>query len=328
MPGWEDQVSHGVNWSNLKGSSSAPPLVSVVVPTYNRRELVVETLDSIIGQDWPRLEIILVDDGSTDSTASYVREKYGTRVRVLEQRNHGPSIARNVGFREAQGLYLTSMDSDDIMPPGSIRSRVKALVEHGQADAAYGRPIYQRRNGKWRHRAVPPADDKEAWPEGDLLLRYAVEPFFRHTDVLFHRKLRPDDGELYPPAMGKNEDYIMVLKLCARAYFVPCYAVTTLVRAVAGADRLRFRYDRIVQEDVTMIERAIANDAVLSNRLQAVIRKVRARHLRGIADAAWQLGKGRVYRRYARMAKEADAEALAGWKHLRRYLLSFFQFRQ
>ena len=88
------------------------PRVSVVIPTYNRGNLIGQAIDSVLAQSYSDFEIIVSDDGSTDDTAARVA-RYGDRVRYVRTANGGVAHARNVGTREARGDYLAYLDSDD-----------------------------------------------------------------------------------------------------------------------------------------------------------------------------------------------------------------------
>jgi glycosyltransferase involved in cell wall biosynthesis len=102
------------------------PLVSVVIPTYNRAEIICRTIDNVFQQTYRNLEIIIVDDGSTDETHLSLN-KYGDRIRVLTQRNLGPAIARNNGARAAQGEIIAFQDSDDLWQTSKLERQVALL---------------------------------------------------------------------------------------------------------------------------------------------------------------------------------------------------------
>lgn len=104
-------------------------LVSVITPTYNRAYCLGRTLDSALAQTYPHLEIVLVDDGSSDNTGELVRARYGhdPRVRYLHQENGGVSAARNRGLREARGDYLAFLDSDDVWKPWKLQAQLACL---------------------------------------------------------------------------------------------------------------------------------------------------------------------------------------------------------
>jgi CDP-glycerol glycerophosphotransferase (TagB/SpsB family)/glycosyltransferase involved in cell wall biosynthesis len=109
------------------------PVLSVVVPVYNVEAYLRECLDTVLTQSLHNLEVIAVDDGSTDGCLEILREfeRRDARVRVLTQPNSGQGIARNVGVEHAQGEFLTFIDSDDTIPPGSFEHMVDTLRRSG-----------------------------------------------------------------------------------------------------------------------------------------------------------------------------------------------------
>jgi glycosyltransferase involved in cell wall biosynthesis len=104
----------------------SPSLVSVVIPTYNRAEILPATLKSALSQTYSAIEIIVVDDGSTDGTAAVV-EKYGECVRYLQQAHQDAKSARSRGINASTGDYLTFLDDDDLMAPTKIERQVAVL---------------------------------------------------------------------------------------------------------------------------------------------------------------------------------------------------------
>ncbi len=105
------------------------PLVSVVIPAYNAAATLDECLESVMGQGYPELEVVLVDDGSTDDTALVVK-RFGDRVRYVYQRNAGLAAARNTGHREARGEFVAWLDADDVCEPYRIALQAEYLAAH------------------------------------------------------------------------------------------------------------------------------------------------------------------------------------------------------
>jgi glycosyltransferase involved in cell wall biosynthesis len=110
----------------MKESSVEQPLVSVIIPAYNRAHTVVDTIDSVQRQTYPNIEIIVVDDGSVDNTQE-VLGRYGSRIRNIHQENAGQMAARNRGIREARGEIITFLDSDDLWLPTCVERHVGVL---------------------------------------------------------------------------------------------------------------------------------------------------------------------------------------------------------
>ncbi len=107
------------------------PVVSVVIPTYNHAEYVLDTLASVFGQTFTDYEIIVVNDGSPDDTTARLRPlAEAGRVRYFEQANAGQAVARNRGFAEARGEFIAFLDDDDLWPPDKLAWQVAAMREH------------------------------------------------------------------------------------------------------------------------------------------------------------------------------------------------------
>jgi glycosyltransferase involved in cell wall biosynthesis len=103
------------------------PLVSILIPAYNAEDWIASTLQSALGQTWPRKEIIVVDDGSRDRTAEVARRFASKQVAVISTENRGLSAAVNYGFRLSQGDYIQELDADDLLGPDKIERQLAAL---------------------------------------------------------------------------------------------------------------------------------------------------------------------------------------------------------
>ncbi len=105
------------------------PKVSVIIPTYNRSHYVGEAIDSVLGQTFKDLEIIIVDDGSTDNTKQ-VLKNYASRIQYIFQEKKGRAEARNQGMMAAKGEYITFLDDDDIWWPNKLQKQIIFLDAH------------------------------------------------------------------------------------------------------------------------------------------------------------------------------------------------------
>lgn len=111
-------------------------LVSIIIPVYNSANTIEKTLESVLIQDYHNIELIVVNDGSTDNTEEIIK-KYGKRIKYFYQENAGVSTARNLGFSKSNGKYIQYLDSDDLLAKGKLLKQVLAL-EKNDADVAYG----------------------------------------------------------------------------------------------------------------------------------------------------------------------------------------------
>ncbi len=114
------------------------PLFSVIIPTYNRAELLARALESVYAQTFTDYEVIVVDDGSTDGTEDLVKT-LGNRMRLLQQPNLGPGAGRNLGANHAQGDYLAFLDSDDLWFPWTLGSFANLIAHHQSPAILSGR---------------------------------------------------------------------------------------------------------------------------------------------------------------------------------------------
>ena len=114
-----------------------PPLVTVVTPSLNQGDFIRATIESVLAQDYPGLEYIILDAGSTDQTASVVSD-YASRLTFIQEPDRGQSHAINKGFRRARGEYVAWLNSDDIFLPGAVSRSAAELERERHLGAVYG----------------------------------------------------------------------------------------------------------------------------------------------------------------------------------------------
>lgn len=156
-----------------------PTLVSVIIPVYNGEKYIRCAIDSVLKQDYQSIEIVVIDDGSSDSTLQILNE-YGDKVSIYQQPNKGSAAARNLGIKMANGTYIAFLDADDYWFPGKISAQMQALRATG-CRMAYTRFLF------WH------ADTDNGWPDPASVLfqdRLAfkpgskVEPKWVYADLL------------------------------------------------------------------------------------------------------------------------------------------------
>jgi glycosyltransferase involved in cell wall biosynthesis len=134
---------------------SPVPLVSAIIPTFNRAAFVGRAIDSALDQTWPNVEVIVTDDGSTDNTAG-VLAGYGDRIRVVSQRNQGLSAARNAAIEASSGSFLALLDDDDEWLPERLAVQMPYMLDNANAGLVGGSAVVIDTAGKPlpRRRAV------------------------------------------------------------------------------------------------------------------------------------------------------------------------------
>lgn len=136
---------------------TSQPLVSVVIPVYNGERYLEEALQSAFDQDYPHLEVVLVDDGSTDRSADIARSFAG--LKYLSQPNQGPAAARNTALSYVTGDLVTFLDADDLWPGNRVRLQVDFMLENPDIGFAFGRC----------HAFLEPGTPRPPWLSEDAL---------------------------------------------------------------------------------------------------------------------------------------------------------------
>lgn len=174
---------------------ASPLRASVVLPTFNRRSLVRQAIDSVLAQTEPGFELLVVDDGSTDGTADELEERYGRepRLRVLRKLNGGSASARNLGIDEARGPWIALLDSDDVWDPTYLERQLVHAANHPTADAILAD---LRLEGPWQ-RGEPTVFARPGWRPPDSMGAMLAGAWALPTATLLRtelaRRLRYDE---------------------------------------------------------------------------------------------------------------------------------------
>ncbi len=184
------------------------PQVSVVAPTFNRREVLPRALDSVVAQTSGDWELIVVDDGSTDGTAEMVEQDYPD-IHLVVQENRGVSAARNAGIAQARGEWIAFLDSDDAWLPEKLERQMKALEAQSGHRLCHTEEIWIR-NGQ----RVNPAT-KYAKSGGHIYQKCLPLCVISPSSVVMRRDLLEETGG-FDESLEVCEDYDLWLRVTAR----------------------------------------------------------------------------------------------------------------
>lgn len=167
------------------------PLVTIVTPSFNQGRFIEATIESVLTQDYPCIEYIVMDGASTDETAEVCR-RYGGRLEFISERDRGQSHAINKGFQRARGEIVYWLNSDDTLLPGAVRRAVEALEQHPEAAACYGEGYLMDEAGyiTCRFPHTQPFDLWRLMNVSDYILQQTV--FFRRSALEAIGWLRED----------------------------------------------------------------------------------------------------------------------------------------
>jgi GT2 family glycosyltransferase len=278
-----------------KTVNSVPPtpFCSVVIPTYNRADLLRETLDSVLRQDGADFEVIVVDDGSPEDL-SRLADEYRTRVTILRQENAGPSAARNRGAAAARGEYVAFLDSDDVWFPWTLSAYRQAIAERGRPAFVAGCPRVFANPAElegFGNSPLQTLDFADYLSAGDAWRWFGASSFVIRRDVFL-------ESSGFSPAMWHGEDADLALKLGTASGFVQVADPVTFGYRQGTGDQLTDDW----QSQLPAVQRLIEKERRLEypgGEERAVERRrIIARHVRPIAlalarrrqfAAAWKL---------------------------------------
>ena len=279
---------------------SGPPLVSVIIPTYNRAVWLREALESVFAQTWSDFEVIVVDDGSTDSSEQVVCD-FGDRVSYIRQENGGAATARNRGVEAARGKWIAFLDSDDLWLPHKLDRCMDRIRRESETVFLFHPMVEIDENGAVvRGRSKRPA-------EGRVLDRLFAHCFV-HTPTVVVRRDVLDEAGGFDPALEVCEDYSLWLRISAKHPFA--LVTEPLAQRRLHKDRLsKSVMHRNMIQRAEMLERFyceqggrdLLNPRGARKRLARVFRSAAKANLRErrFADAHVLLQRSRAYRPWA-----------------------------
>lgn len=219
------------------------PLVSIIVPAFNSERTIAETLESAATQSWRNVEIVIVDDGSTDRTAQVAQHfcRREPRARLISQANSGVAAARNRGLSEASGRWIAPLDADDLWHPLKIERQVAAALANPRSGLVYNWSRLIDAEGRVT------GDARTHIAQGDVLLQHLRCNFVGNGSTpLIERELLT--GRAYDSRVDGCADYLLQLCLAARTQFACVPAFLTgyrVTQANMSADAVRMMRDHI-----------------------------------------------------------------------------------
>jgi glycosyltransferase involved in cell wall biosynthesis len=189
----------------------SPPLVSVVIPVYNGARFVAEAIESALAQTYPAIEVIVVDDGSSDGTAQVVQS---FPVRYISQKNSGVSAARNHGIRQSRGKYVLFLDHDDRLLPAAAEIGVGLLEQHPECAMAVGEHRYIDTNGDQLGHSAKRAVGR------DHYLMLLQHNFVETPCSALHRRSSFSTAGFFDESVGGAEDHELYLRTARHSAIV------------------------------------------------------------------------------------------------------------
>ncbi|MGI9077730.1 MAG: glycosyltransferase [Gemmatimonadaceae bacterium] len=257
--------------------------VSVVIPVHDRAHLIRHTLNSVSADRHPgvRLEVIVVDDGSSDGGAELVAHEY-PQTRLFRQQQRGAPAARNRGLAEAQGAACLFLDSDDLIDRNFFATRLAALETHAEADGAYGPWEHFAGSGDFEEELVVPRHAPyptvEAVDDRSHLVRLLAGWYIPSHAVLWRTQaLRRVSGQ--DETLVVNQDVDLMFRILASGHgIVGCRGARALIRQHSGSREGEIQASRSKVADAYLLRRRFADSLRRENALDQDVRDALARY--------------------------------------------------
>jgi glycosyltransferase involved in cell wall biosynthesis len=268
-------------------------LVSVIIPTYNRGWILKEAIDSVSAQDYKDLELIVVDDGSTDNT-SEILASYENDIKVLFQENKGVSAARNRGITEASGQLIAFLDSDDLWLPRKLYTQVDFFNQMPDALICQTEEIWirdgQRVNPKKRHKK----------PSGMIFEPSLELCLVSPSAVMIRRSLFDRVGE-FDVTLPACEDYDLWLRISCR---FPVYLIDTpLIIKRGGHDDQLSSMKGLDKFRIKAIEKIINSGRLTEDQYRAAVKALKEK-CKIYADGCRKRGRTEEAQYYTSLSKK------------------------
>lgn len=243
------------------------PLVSVIIPTFNRAGWLTETIESVLSQTYPNLELIVVDDGSTDDTAEVV-QRFGNRLTHLRQANRGVSAARNRGVAASRGAWVAFLDSDDLWRPNKVAAQVAMFQSQPEVAVCYTDEIWIRHGVRVNPKRIH--QKHTGWLFEPSLPRCIISP----SSIMMRRSLWTRLGG-FDERLPACEDYDLWLRMTARVP-VTLLPEAFIVKRGGHADQLSRTTPLLDQYRITALDKLLRTPLPWPQRravLSVLIRK-------------------------------------------------------
>lgn len=247
------------------------PLVSVIIPAYNCEAYIAQTLEGVLAQTHTAVEVIVVDDGSTDRTAEIVGS-FGAPVRLLTQANQRVCRARNRGIEESTGDYLCILDHDDYWAPRKLELQLAALDRSPQADVAFSNflPWTPDEHGRFpAPESMFPqdvSDQIDSTYSGWIYHHFLIDCWMLTSSALFRRRAFECSGS-FDENLPYSEDWDLWLRMARQHQFIKLAYPTTLYRQHPSQGN---RLTRPIDYRTELLEKAVRQWGLASPDGQAV----------------------------------------------------------
>ncbi len=271
--------------------------VSVVIPTYNRREELIRAVESALNQTCQKTEVIVVDDGSDAKAGEILKDLNAVNLRIIYQENKGPAAARNRGVEESKSEWLVFLDSDDFWLPDKLTKQVDFHRNNQNI-------LISQTDEEWIRNGIKVNPKKYHLKQGGDIFAISLERcMISPSAVMIHRRLFEEIGgfdETFPVC----EDYDLWLRITAR-YKVGFIKEKLVVKTGGHADQLSKKYWGMDRFRIKALEKILESD--MTQTKKEAVQKILELKLKVLIEGCQKRGKQKEAREYVDKLKGYEA---------------------
>lgn len=268
-------------------------MVSVVIPCFNSEKWIKETLESVFNQSYRSIEVIVVDDGSTDKTKEIVCS-FGETIKYIAQSNQGPSIARNVGIREANGKYIAFLDSDDLWESDKLYKQVQYLEENQNTALVFSNVTVVNQNGEYLYTHFNKVPENKK----DLIKAFFLGKIGMNTPTILARKSAVNNVGGFEESLPVREDHYFLMSMAER-YTIHHFQEPLVKRRINETSMTQsVKAEKLYTLNKPFITKSIESFPYLKHKLRTVNSNINM----SIAKAHWRNNNYKLALKYINMS--------------------------
>ncbi|MCK0714451.1 glycosyltransferase family 2 protein [Chromohalobacter sarecensis] len=300
----------------MKNENETPPLITVIVPVFNRWPHVCDAIESLLSQTYQNFECIVVDDASSDKSYENIKEKYSDneKIRVVQlSKNSGQAIARNIGVQKASGSFICFLDSDDILLKDSLEARISVYNEEIDKDTIVsgGNISAEKSNTKDLKKRLTPI----------TLDEYLIERGLIHTNTVMMRTASFHHLGGFNEELRQREDVEFFIRALCHFSAVSCGTYVAQMRAV-DSSRARHDYEKIIKQGYAFVEALKNNKKLHEEASPKTLNNYISQGYNSYLNALYKTGRHKEYRSEIK-GLAASKKIHLTKRHLKRILAGF-----
>jgi glycosyltransferase involved in cell wall biosynthesis len=296
------------------------PLISIVIPVFNRSELVMQAVESALSQSYPNREVVIVDDGSTDGTYKNLK-KLKADIRLYRQPHKGQSAARNLGWRSCKGDYVLFLDSDDVLEKDAIQNLWPNLFRAERISptwgVSYGKMLTCDSN------LTPVKVKPKKYYDGTILPNLFFDNFVRMGTYLVKKSILQQIGG-FKEDLYLNEDRLMLFSIAIRYKFVFVDKIVVRYRR-HSANRARNDTKMKFHQGTKHLDYFFRETRGINHSTQRIKNRVYAKEHVQLAKVAWRNDLYKIFLYHWRQAYSYRKIFMLNPKYLLRALFSVWR---